>query len=225
MKITEIQLTNYKAFYGNGASNKVVIPNGENLLIYGENGSGKSSLYEGVRNLFLASNVVDGNAHFSRHLAVDEFITSGVGEEMKTEQVPANVSIILDDFKGNSKEVIFGVNGNVDTDTDVFEANKSNSFLSYRELLKTYLISDVTNSYAFQTNLAELILKDILSQTVNIGNNKTYSQNYKELWVAGKGTRPSRAQKEAIAKKFDIGFRKDIGDINVIEMGFFLPQI
>ena len=66
MKITEIQLTNYKAFYGNGASNKVVIPNGENLLIYGENGSGKSSLYEGVRNLFLASNVVDGNAEKTR---------------------------------------------------------------------------------------------------------------------------------------------------------------
>ena len=46
----------------------------------GENGSGKSSIYEGLKNLFLASNVTDGNAHFSRHLAVDEFIneyTSG----------------------------------------------------------------------------------------------------------------------------------------------------
>jgi len=68
MKITEIQFTNYKAFYGNGSANMVVIPNGENLLIYGENGSGKSSIYEGLKNLFLASNVIEGNAHFSRNL-------------------------------------------------------------------------------------------------------------------------------------------------------------
>ena len=63
MKITEIQFTNYKAFYGNGSTNKVEIPNGKNLLIYGENGSGKSSIYEGLKNLFLASNTLSNSAN------------------------------------------------------------------------------------------------------------------------------------------------------------------
>ncbi len=228
MKITEIRFTNYKAFYGNGSANKIVIPNGENLLIYGENGSGKSSIYEGLKNLFLASDVTDGNAHFSRHLAVDEFINDP-DDDTKQVQQPANIAIILNDFKGNTKRVVYGTpDGNVETDKDVFDASKSNSFLSYRELLKTYLIGNIKDGFAFQVNLAELILKDILAQTVNIGTNKTYSQNYKELWVAGKGTRPSRAQKEDIAKKFDIGFKKDIADINIILnelLHYFFPEL
>ena len=228
MKITEIQFTNYKAFYGNGSANMVVIPNGENLLIYGENGSGKSSIYEGLKNLFLASNVTDGNAHFSRHLAVDEFINDP-DDDTKQIQQAANIAITLNDFKGNTKQVVYGTpGGNVETDKDVLDASKSNSFLSYRELLKTYLIGNVTDGFAFQVNLAELILKDILAQTTNIGTNKTYSQNYKELWVAGKGTRPSRAQKEDIAKKFDVGFKKDIADINIILnelLHYFFPEL
>lgn len=228
MKITEIQFTNYKAFYGNGSTNKVLIPKGENLLIYGENGSGKSSIYEGLKNLFLASNITDGNAHFSRHLAVDEFINDP-DDATKQIQQAANIAITLNDFKGSVKQVVYGTpGGNVETDTDVLEASKSNSFLSYRELLKTYLIGNVTDGFAFQVNLAELILKDILVQTTNIGTNKTYNQNYKELWVAGKGTRPSRAQKEDIAKKFDIGFKKDIADINIILnelLHYFFPEL
>ena len=228
MKITEIQFTNYKAFYGAGTTNKVIIPKGENLLIYGENGSGKSSIYEGLKNLFLASNVTDGNAHFSRHLAVDEFINDP-DDAAKQIQQAANIKITLDDFNGSMKQVIYGSpGGNVESDKDIFDANKSNSFLSYRELLKTYLIGNISDGFAFQVNMAELILKDILAQTINIGTNKTYNQNYKELWVAGKGTRPNRAQKEIIAKKFDIGFKKDIADINLILnelLHYFFPEL
>lgn len=228
MKITEIQFTNYKAFYGDGSINKVVIPKGENLLIYGENGSGKSSIYEGLKNLFLASDITDGNANFSRHLAVDEF-TNDPDNDTKQIQQAANIKITLDDFAGKKKLVVYGTpDSNVESDTDILEASKSNSFLSYRELLKTYLIGNVKDIITFQVSLAELVIKDILAQTTNIGTNKTYNQNYNELWVAGKGTRPSLVQKKDIANKFDIGFKKDIANINIILnelLHYFFPEL
>lgn len=40
-RITKIELENCRAYYNNYIIN---LPKGENLLIYGENGSGKSSL-------------------------------------------------------------------------------------------------------------------------------------------------------------------------------------
>jgi len=227
MKITEIQLCNYKAFFGADSGNYLPIPEGKNLLIYGENGSGKSSIYEGLKNLFLASDKTSGEAKFSRHLAVDEFINDP-SDETKQIQQPAYIKIKLDDFKGNSKSIVFGTGGNVEGDADIFEAAKSNSFLSYRELLRTYLIGNVSDSFAFQVNLAELIIKDILAQTTNIGNNKSYIQNYNELWVKGKGTKPNRAEKDAIIKKFDIGFKKDIADINLVLnelLSYFFPDL
>jgi len=44
LRISKIRLVNYKFFYG-----EFKLPvDGENLLIYGENGSGKSSIYKAL---------------------------------------------------------------------------------------------------------------------------------------------------------------------------------
>ena len=52
MRITDIEIKNFKAFYG--AYRIDLRKSGKNLLIYGENGSGKSSLYFALK-LFLES--------------------------------------------------------------------------------------------------------------------------------------------------------------------------
>ncbi len=47
LKIDRIKFTNYKFFYG-----EFELPvNGKNLLVYGENGSGKSSIYKAMELL------------------------------------------------------------------------------------------------------------------------------------------------------------------------------
>lgn len=225
-KITKIQLTNYRAFYG--SNNVLDIPTGNSVLIYGENGSGKSSLYEGLKNFFLASSTT--NTHkLSRHLEVDEFYDVEHENVITQVQNEVNIKIHLNDFNGNEKDVVFGVpNGNVQTDIDVLKASEQNSFLSYRELLRTHLINDIYDTGEFQTKFANLIITQILANSINFGTNETYIKNWNELWVHGKGTRPSRAQKEEIIKKFDIGFKYDIAEINLFLnalLQYFEPKL
>ena len=52
MKITKIEIKNFRAFYG--THQIALTKEGKNLLVYGENGSGKSSLYMALK-LFFAS--------------------------------------------------------------------------------------------------------------------------------------------------------------------------
>ncbi|WP_341832431.1 AAA family ATPase [Sphingobacterium thalpophilum] len=56
MKIKRIQISNYRAFLVNNdqesARYTIDLPKGENLLIYGENGSGKSSLFRALKDFF-----------------------------------------------------------------------------------------------------------------------------------------------------------------------------
>ncbi len=51
MRIKTIEINNYKAFYGKYKINVA----GRNLFIYGENGSGKSSLYYALKDFFQSS--------------------------------------------------------------------------------------------------------------------------------------------------------------------------
>ena len=48
-RIDKIVIDNYRAYC---IEKEIDLPNGENLLIYGENGSGKSSLYKGLAAFF-----------------------------------------------------------------------------------------------------------------------------------------------------------------------------
>jgi len=51
MRIQTIEITNYKAFLG---THKIAV-GGKNVFIYGENGSGKSSLYYALKDFFQSS--------------------------------------------------------------------------------------------------------------------------------------------------------------------------
>ena len=55
MKITNIEIKNFRAFYG--TYQIALTKKGKNLLVYGENGSGKSSLYMALK-LFFASQYI-----------------------------------------------------------------------------------------------------------------------------------------------------------------------
>jgi len=65
MRVTRFEIANYRAFRGD--SFKLEFSNGENLLVYGENGAGKSSLYYSVQDFLEAASdarlLIDANRH------------------------------------------------------------------------------------------------------------------------------------------------------------------
>ena len=62
MRITKIEIKNFRAFYG--AYQIDLHKAGKNLLVYGENGSGKTSLYQALKR-FLESS--EGGHQFKPH--------------------------------------------------------------------------------------------------------------------------------------------------------------
>lgn len=53
VRVVKINIKDYRAFWGD--QHNIALPNGENLLVYGENGSGKSSLFHGMYDFFKSS--------------------------------------------------------------------------------------------------------------------------------------------------------------------------
>lgn len=206
-RIVKIELTNYRSYFDRY---EIAIPEGKNLLIYGENGSGKSSLYEALKHFYIASDATQ-QPKLSRHLSVPEFYLTG-GNNVQSE---VSVKVSFKENKGNIIERTFGVpNGNIEGDQTIKSYSQQSVFLSYRELLRTHLMGNLYDSFEFQTKFADLIITQILQHKRNSGTNQTYQKNWNDLWVSGKGSSPNKAEKEKILTNFDLGFKKDIAEIN-----------
>jgi energy-coupling factor transporter ATP-binding protein EcfA2 len=128
-KITRIEIDNYRAYI---QSRTVDLVNGENILLYGENGSGKSSLYKGLR-YFLSSSVGEGTFEINRY--------SGRND--------GKIEITYMDFDPQTKSVIPGSEQIFQVNTDAVLTNNTDpfiklsyrvsGFLDYSKLLKVYL--------------------------------------------------------------------------------------
>lgn len=152
-RITKLEISNFRAFFD---SYTVELNKGENLLIYGENGSGKSSFYKSLSN-FLSSSQ-DTAFPYIRHHNRD------------TEE--GNVTFTFNDYDSATNsitsafgEVIsFGIDV-VTTDTEQFlkTAELTKGFLDYRGLLAVYNHSEA------QPNLFELIVEILLKNFTPVG--------------------------------------------------------
>ncbi|MFK1667463.1 AAA family ATPase [Bacteroides fragilis] len=73
MKISEIAINNYRAFYNEKGEElskyRIKLGTAKNLLIYGENGSGKSSLFKGLKDFFISA--VDPKRRLIRNVFSD----------------------------------------------------------------------------------------------------------------------------------------------------------
>ena len=148
MRITEIEIKNFKAFYGTYRIN--LHKAGKNLLIYGENGSGKSSLYFALK-LFLESG--DNPSHRFEN-DQNRFITDAAGH-------------IKLGFRANrwSKQETYEWSENVRETEDelIIEASKAKGFLDYKSLLETHYIHRASDT----VNVFNLLVETLLANTVN----------------------------------------------------------
>lgn len=123
-RITNIYIKNFKA-YKDGVN--ISLPNGENLLLYGENGSGKSSLFSGIMYFFDKSN--------NFHLKPQVNIYSG--------SAASQVRMVFKDFDTDIEKEYYASESELPADSKfslfIKVSDLTKGFLDYRDLLSLYL--------------------------------------------------------------------------------------
>lgn len=154
-RIVRIELENSKAYFGNYVINN---PKGHNLLIYGENGSGKSSLYKSL-DLFLKNSLKDQK--FSKNIFNDSAVGNIIVEFADYNGVDADIS--------NSEVYRFSSVISNNKIPFLQEASLIKGFLDYTDLLRIYLKS------SRNPNLFDLVIENLLKDFVPLSSGSTIS--------------------------------------------------
>lgn len=168
-KITKVDFYNYKAFYSTTENAYTLdLSGGKNLLIYGENGSGKSSIFEGLKDFFRSS--VD-DLEFNQNKFSEGSIPKEPYIEVQFSDESSSFYFSTDDYKSNTKSSTF-----------IRDVNKVKAFISYKDLLRTHFI----HSDSSELNLFPLlfdkngILSNIKTPLLKDGANNEIS--FSEYW-------------------------------------------
>ncbi|MDE0043024.1 MAG: ATP-binding protein [Candidatus Poribacteria bacterium] len=168
MRVTNIEIKNFRAFYGTFQIN--LDKSGKNLLVYGENGSGKSSLY----------------------LALKSFLESSEGSSTRFEDYQ-NIFRADDGYikfhlrlDPGAKEHVYEWSRAVNETDDqlIIDASKAKGFLDYRALLETHYIhreNDIVDVF-------DLLIENLLANVVS----DVTGQGIREDWQSVLEARPSR---------------------------------
>ena len=216
MKITNIEIKNFRGF---PATYQIDLgKTGENLLVYGENGSGKSSLYLALK-YFLESGVGENDGDnkspaFENHQNI--FIRDPGHIIVDSENICAlctpqgrcgfkphlprckdnygihyKLSIRADQWlKKDTYEWSQRVTGETN-DELIVEASKTKGFLDYKSLLETHYLHRESES----VNLFNLLVKTLLANTVNPLRNRSLTED----WADIQPPYPRRSAKNKIA--------------------------
>ncbi len=144
--ITEISIDNYRAF---GKKETINITEGNHLLIYGENGSGKSSIYNALKDFF-ASSFTNSGIHFK----LNEF------QEIAQNHFGNIIVKISENGKESDYKFSIPIATNHNQIPEIQLANKIKGFLDYKKMLQVHSLNIPDNE---QPNLFNLIFKDLLS--------------------------------------------------------------
>ena len=181
MKITNIEIKNFRAF---PKSYQINLHNaGKSLLVYGENGSGKSSLY----------------------LALKYFLQSGLdtnNEDNKSNDFESHQNIFVEDpghiklsFRAAhrlKKDTYEWSKGDKETtDELIIEIAKASGFLDYKDLLGVHYLQPEGEA----VNVFDLLVETLLADTVNPVTDRTLA----EAWDNIQEPYPRRSAKHQIA--------------------------
>ena len=201
-RIVSLKIDNCRAYCGK--YDALTLPNGENVLIYGENGSGKSSLYKSMNNYFSRSIIPSFPYVKNRYL-------NHLDGEIKINFSEFSNTSPLEIVPNTDEEYTFG---SVSSDNHVQfiqTASLVRGFLDYTDLLKVYLHTEE------RPNLFELIVLSLLGNHIPLvsGGNFRFKNKWEQLQddLTEKAyTRNDRCHKNAILElpTYEIHLRKTL---------------
>lgn len=178
-KINSIKFKNFKAFYGE----EPIQLDGKNLLVYGENGSGKSSIFWGLYT-FLQSSSKD-LANITKYFVDFDEATEATHDSLKnifspnTEDAFIELETIDTTTGTRTTDKIDAVNPTTDLakkNTTIALANASSDFINYKLLHNFY---NVTHKQ--DINLWQVFMRDIFPFFRNDEKEKYYSERIEEV--------------------------------------------
>ena len=163
-RISKIELENSRAYYNRQTFS---LEKGENLLLYGENGSGKTSLYKSLRDFiqsFYAPVAFTPN-RYKEEGELGEVVLS-IGDYDEATQSMGNVV---------AYRLASGVDNTQVADTAFMKSLAlTRGFLNYRDLLKVYLYDEKN------PNLFKFFVEQLLANYIPVGQGRRVE--IKEEW-------------------------------------------
>ena len=174
MRITKIKTKNFRAFRGTLEID--LHKAGKNLLVYGENGSGKSSLYLALKSFLESSE--DASARFENHQNI--FIKDDGYTKLHLQADSV------------SNECIYKWSRTVrETENQrIIDASKAKGFLDYKALLKTHNV----NHDEEDVNVFVLLIDNLLANTIGDKSNRRLADDWDDLRKAARPRRNATTQ-------------------------------
>ncbi len=181
MKITDIEIKNFRAF---PQTYRINLHNaGKNLLVYGENGSGKSSLYLALKYLLESSEPKNSKDNRNQAFETHQNIFAEDPGHIKLRFLSeAKREENIYEWSGNSKEI---------TDELISETAKAKGFLDYKVLLETHYLHRENDI----VNLFDLLVEVLLANTINPSTDRPLTAD----WNAIQPPFPRKGAKHQIA--------------------------
>lgn len=168
MRIIRIQIKNFRAFYNHHIIElaKTGQRGKTNLLVYGENGSGKTSLLLAIKYL-LESGI--NNLNFDNYLNI-----------FKNSHDDSYIKIFLRQ-NTNQPEIIheWSSNNCTTNDPDIISASQAKGILDYKNLLELHFI----HRHDSEINIFDLLINSLLAKCINRFDpqQKTFAENWQDL--------------------------------------------
>jgi AraC-like DNA-binding protein len=184
-RLSAIEITNYRAYRG---TFRLDLPNGENLLVYGENGAGKSSFFHTLRVFLEAPDwrVTDAGTGKSRPVVVTDhrhrFTTNAPGVKLEF-----------------GARVFEWTEAKNDTPNDIVRLlNQGKGFLDYKALLAVHYIPLDDGA---EIDLFPLLIRRLLPYYTypNRGQNLQFQRGWQRLQALVK----ERWYRDTARKRFD----------------------
>jgi energy-coupling factor transporter ATP-binding protein EcfA2 len=140
--IDEVEISNFKFFPAHGAENKPIKIDGKHLLVYGENGSGKSSFYWALYTLLECANKLN-NTQIEKYFEYDgdesllniNAIRQAAPNEMKAENAYVKIRLKND---ANADYIISYDDVAIRTKLEPQISNFASDFINYRVLYSAF---------------------------------------------------------------------------------------